>query len=127
VNSVYILLKMKIITNLLNAFEKNYFYIAMVLHLLFIIAFLGIVYINSSYLKTLNIIVQFAVAMYLLIRFHPFREHEMKQYDYRIIFSCALFLLINLGLVEGIKSYLPNLMKIPQITKITKNPNSETM
>ena len=100
---------MKFVTQLLDEFEKNYMYVNIVIHTIFFATFLGIVYINTSYLRQLNIFIQFAVCVFLMIRFHPFRKHEFHQYDAGIIFSCALFLLFNLGIVEYIKQYLPSL------------------
>jgi len=100
---------MKIVTLLLDEFEKNYVYLNIVVHAIFFAVFLGIVYINTAYLRQLNILTQFVVCAFLMIRFHPFRKHEFRQYDAGIIFSCALFLLFNLGVVESVKQYLPSL------------------
>lgn len=108
-DSMYRAPNMKIFTQLLDEFEKNYMYLNIVVHAIFFAVFLGIVYVNTSYLRQLNIFTQFVVCVFLMIRFHPFRKHEFHQYDAGIIFSCALFLLFNLGVVESVKQYLPSL------------------
>jgi hypothetical protein len=100
---------MKIVTQALDQFEKNYMYLNLIVHALFFAVFLGIVYINTIYLRQLNIFIQVVVCLFLMIRFHPFRKHEFHGYDAGIIFSCALFLLLNLGMVEWVKQYLPSL------------------
>ena len=102
---------MNVITQGLNGFEKNYMYFNVGIHAVFFLVFLGVIYVNTAFLRELNILIQISVCLFLMIRFHPFRRHEFHCYDAGIIFSCALFLLVNLGIVESIKQYLPTLQK----------------
>ena len=87
---------------LFELFGRYYPYIIILIHVLYFSIFIGILSMNSLYIKSLNIFLQLLVSIFLLIRFHPFREHELKKYDSRIIFSCAIFLITNLLFVEGI-------------------------
>lgn len=91
---------------LFELFGRYYPYIIILVHVLYFSIFIGIMTINSVYIKSLNVFVQLLVCIFLLIRFHPFREHELKKYDSRIIFSCAIFLITNLLFVEGINQYI---------------------
>jgi hypothetical protein len=85
---------------LLQYFGRYYVYILTILQISYVLAFVGLNYINPVYLNSFNIFIQFFVCIFLLVRFHPYREHQLKPYDSKIIFSSALFLLVNLGFVE---------------------------
>jgi hypothetical protein len=88
------------IDNLLEYFGRYFDYSVIVLHITYILIFFGILSVNPTYIEGFNIIVQFVICLFLLFRFHPFRKHELRVYDSKIIFSSALFLLINLGAVK---------------------------
>jgi len=51
---------------------------------------------------------QVFVCTFLIYRFNPLRKqtHTLKPYDAKIIFSSALFLLLNTGLAEVFERYL---------------------
>lgn len=87
-----------------------------ILQLSYVLALLGIVYIDPTQINKLNIIVQLFVCTFLIIRFHPFRSHELRKYDSQIIFGSALFLLANLGITQyvlaHIKAFVPNTIAI---------------
>jgi hypothetical protein len=38
------------------------------------------------------------VCLFLIIRFHPYRKHELRNFDAKIIFASAILLLTNTGL-----------------------------
>ena len=42
---------------------------------------------------------QLIVCIFLIYRFHPYRKHVLQEYDARIIFSSAMFLLVNISAV----------------------------
>ena len=100
----------------LQYFGRYYVYILTILQIIYVLIFFGLVYINPMYLTTFNILIQSFVCIFLLIRFHPYREHHLKQYDSKIIFSSALFLLINLGFIEIFR----NIVKIDYISRINQ-------
>lgn len=106
----------KSLDGVLQYFGRYYVYILSILQIAYVVAFLGLVYINPIYLNTFNILVQSLVCIFLVIRFHPYREHHLKQYDSKIIFSSALFLLINLGFVEIFRNIIKNdIIKLKEI------------
>lgn len=59
---------------------------------------------NSShyvYFYQLNNLIQFLIAVFLLIRYHPFKtKYDLLKSDGYLIFASACFLLINLGIVH---------------------------
>ena len=42
---------------------------------------------------------QVLVCIFLIYRFHPYRNHVLQKYDAQIIFSSAMFLLVNISAV----------------------------
>ena len=80
--------------------SKYYRFLPIILYLLYGLIFLGLVYINPEYLHTFKLIMQLFVCLFLIYRFHPYRTHTLRKYDSQIIFSSAMFLLVNTGMVE---------------------------
>lgn len=76
-----------------------------ILHLVYILLFLGIIRYTPAIINNLNILIQLFVCLFLMIKFHPFRKHELKEFDSTIIFGSAMFLLTNLGFTQLIKTY----------------------
>jgi hypothetical protein len=106
----------KSLDGVLQYFGRYYVYILTILQVIYVLTFIGLVYINPLYLTAFNILIQSFVCIFLLIRFHPYREHELRNYDSKIIFSSALFLLVNLGFVEIFR----NIVKIDYISSLIK-------
>jgi len=67
--------------------------------------FLGIFATIPTYVKYMNIGVQFFLCFFLMIRFHPFREkyHPLKKVDTTFIFGTGFILFTNLVLVELVR------------------------
>lgn len=84
---------------------KNYIYLGMALYGAYIALFMGIVTFSPEYINELKLLMQTIVCLVLILRFNPLRKHELKQYDANIIFSSAIFLLINSGLAETFDHY----------------------
>jgi len=68
-----------------------------------------VVLMNQSWLRKTNTIVQVLLCMILLIKYHPFREHDFKKNDAKLIFGSALFLFFNLGIIEYLNAAVSNL------------------
>ena len=107
----------KSLDGVLQYFGRYYVYILTILQITYVLTFVGLVYINPMYLTTFNILIQSFVCIFLLIRFHPYREHHLRQYDSKIIFSSALFLLINLGFVEIFRNIITPFDYISRLIK----------
>lgn len=70
------------------------------IYITYVLTFLGISYIDSSKLRLFSIIIQFIISFILMVRFHPFNDHELTKFDRAIIFSSASFLFFNLLITE---------------------------
>ena len=72
-----------------------------VLYISYLAVFLGIWYIDESYIRVFSTIVQLVVCIFLIVRFFPFSKiYEITKLDASIIFYCATFLLLNVVVVE---------------------------
>jgi hypothetical protein len=84
---------------------KHYSYLSLALYSAYIVLFLGVVNFNPSYITELKLLMQVVICVVLIYRFNPFRKHELKKYDANIIFSSAIFLLVNTGIAEVFERY----------------------
>ena len=85
---------------LINQAGKYYRILPIVLTTLYGLLFIGVIYINPEYLQIFITIMQLFVCLFLIYRFHPYKEHVLKKYDAQIIFSSAIFLLVNITAVD---------------------------
>ena len=88
---------------------KHYSYLSVALYTAYIVVFLGVVNFNPAYITDLKLLMQVVICVVLIYRFNPFRTHELKKYDANIIFSSAIFLLVNTGIAEVFERYLVKL------------------
>jgi len=81
--------------------EYTYLIMVFVLQLLYFVVFFGIITIDQNYIRFLNIFMQSFIILFLLYRFHPYREtFIIKRVDLTIVFGSALLLGTNLISVE---------------------------
>lgn len=81
--------------------KHNIFWISIIsIHVLYIFTFLGIVFLNQKYIRLFSIVTQTIICILLLLRFNPFMDHQVTQFDKSMIFSSASFLLFNLLFTE---------------------------
>uniref|UniRef100_A0A6C0JM35 Uncharacterized protein n=1 Tax=viral metagenome TaxID=1070528 RepID=A0A6C0JM35_9ZZZZ len=88
------------IDKFLDLLVPYYIYSIVLVHVLYVFLFIGILKFAANYLPILNICIQVFVCIFLILRFHPFRNHHFKEGDAHVIFGSATFLLLNLGFVE---------------------------
>jgi hypothetical protein len=84
---------------------KHYSYLSIALYGAYIVLFLGVVNFNPAYITDLKLLMQVVICVILIYRFNPLRTHELKKYDANIIFSSAIFLLVNTGIAEVFERY----------------------
>ena len=100
--------------NSLHTYDKTkvgiYWSLLSLLYLCYFLVYFGIYYINPIYIKILTILVHSFICIYLLWRFHPFREYRLHPFDNQIIFASAFILLTN-GLIDQFKEYILPLLK----------------
>lgn len=90
----------KIFDYVINQAGKYYRILPIILTTLYGLLFVGLIYINPEYLQNFRTIMQLFVCLFLIYRFHPYKEHVLKKYDAQIIFSSAIFLLVNITAVD---------------------------
>lgn len=86
--------------NTVNKTKTIYKVTMALIHIIYIFLFFGILTIDFKYLRLFSIFIQILVCIFLIIRFHPFREHYYEKNDATILFGSAIFMLENLGLTE---------------------------
>jgi hypothetical protein len=104
---------MKLVNDIISTLDpfvdksiKFYVYLIVFAHVVYVFVFMGMISMNSVYLRELNFAAQAIVCLILIIRFFPLRHHELKKHDPALIFGCSTFLLMNLGFYEYARSYL---------------------
>lgn len=83
-------------------------------YILYIIAYLGIKYYDPKYLDMLENIIKYYVIGFLLIRFNPFSSNKFNEFDRKIVFSSAIFLLSTTSVIQygknvNILAYFPSI------------------
>ena len=126
---------MKIIENIMRSIENlvsrgdKYYDSALIfthiLNIIYLVVFsiFGISLVRIQMIRGLNTLIQTSICILLLIKYHPYRQHVFSQSDSRLIFSCAVFLFFNLGLVDPLdRINPPDTSAIKQtIAKINKH------
>lgn len=70
------------------------------LYILYGITFFHIINVNPMWIRLLSTAIQSLICLFLLVRFNPFRKHELREFDGQIIFASAFLLLTNLVSTE---------------------------
>ncbi len=81
-------------------YEKFYNYITYLWYILFFIAFFQLSKYAPEYLDELVIIIKTFICVFLLYRFNPYSKKEFTDFDKRIVFDSALYLLFSSLFVE---------------------------
>jgi hypothetical protein len=93
------MLSYKLLDNVTDTIGKYYGVLPTILLIAYGLVFMGVIYINSEYLYMFKTMMQVLVCIFLIYRFHPYRNHVLQKYDAKIIFSSAIFLLVNISAV----------------------------
>ena len=93
------MLSYKLLDNVTDTIGKYYGVLPTILLIAYGLIFMGVIYINSEYLYMFKTMMQVLVCIFLIYRFHPYRNHALQKYDAKIIFSSAIFLLVNISAV----------------------------
>lgn len=98
------------------SWHENAFHITLYMsYALYIIAFTGILSFNPQYLSTLETIIKYYIAIMLLIRFNPYVNRKITEFDKHLVFEAAMLLFISTTAYAIAKSY------IGEITHIVHN------
>jgi len=81
------------------------------IYFIYITTFLGLSWISITYVRYLDIFVQAFIGIFLVLRFLPYRNHELRKNDAMLIFGSGIFLLTNLGLSTYITKFMNTTVK----------------
>ncbi len=91
----------------LDSIKKPIYLISIgTLYLMYFLIFFGLFNISPEYTRLFSNFIQLGICLFLIIRFNPFRQHELREFDGTIIFGSAMFLLANLGITEYIIQFI---------------------
>jgi hypothetical protein len=97
--------------NILDKIKKPvYLTIIGFIYLSYFLIFFGLFYINKKYIDIFSNLLLTFVCLFLILRFHPFRKHELRDFDATIIFGSAVLLLTNAGLTNIIANDISNVI-----------------
>ena len=91
---------MEIESNLELIKKPVYVALIIMLYSCYFLLYVGIFYINPTYIKSLSIAIRLFICMFLLYKFHPFREHKLSYFDDKLIFASAILILTDMGITQ---------------------------
>ena len=110
-----------------NIKKPTYLLLVGTFYLLYIIAFLGIAYVNPTYITNVSLALQLFISLFLLYKFHPFREHKLEHFDGTLIFASALILLTNTGFISISEQQVLSKMKGALTSGSGKSANRDSL
>ena len=88
------------------AIHENIFHIGIFLsYLLYFFAFFRIGAYNPKFLEQLQEYLKYYVTGFLLIRFNPFSKSTFTEFDRKVVFSSAIFLLTTTTFTQYSKNF----------------------
>ena len=94
-----------------------YLLIVGIIYLSYFLLFFGIYTVNPQWVEYLSKFIQFFICAFLIIRFHPFRNHELRDFDDKLIFGSGLILISDLGVTSYLKTNINK--NLPILTDIS--------
>lgn len=91
-----------------TAFVENFYYTLLyAFYFLYILVILNLAYFQSvtTYLPLIQSTLKYFVIIFLMIRFNPYSNDKLTEFDKKIIFSSSLFLLSTTAVTDTLLSY----------------------
>jgi hypothetical protein len=90
--------------------EDVYYYLLYTFYILYILLILNLSYFNSitKYLPAIQSALKYFVIIFLIIRFNPYSNAKITEFDKKIIFSSSLFLLSTTTFTDLLLTYFNN-------------------
>ena len=104
-------------------YEKFYIYIQYTSYIFFIISFLQLSVYAPEYLNELNIILKSIICGLLLYRFNPWNKIILTEFDKKLVFDSALYLLFSTLLIDFYLLIKKKYYTVKNKTKIYINEN----
>ena len=88
-------------------FEKFYYTLLYAFYILYVLVILNLAYFRSvtTYLPAIQSALKYFVILFLMIRFNPYSNEKITDFDKSIIFSSSLFLLSTTAVTDALLSY----------------------
>ena len=89
-------------------FVENFYYTLLYgFYILYILVILNLAYFKSvtTYLPAIQSALKYFVVLFLMIRFNPYSNEKITDFDKKIIFSSSLFLLSTTAITDALLSY----------------------
>ena len=88
--------------------ENIFLYSINASYVLYMIALLGIGGFAPQYLDHLKVFLKIYIGLLLVFRYNPitYKEKKFSEFDRRLVFSSAIFLLLSTTLIGGIENFL---------------------
>jgi len=95
-------------------------------HILYLAVFLGVAFIDETYIRYLSTMIQTFVAIFLTIRFNPYltSDYRITEFDKQVIFYSATFLLLNVVATEVFTLFIQNTPLDPLIKFVKSSMTS---
>jgi hypothetical protein len=112
INQLYIMKSLNYIAesidSLIDSFSAPiYNLLILILYVTYIIAIIGVTYINPEYTRYLTVFIQSFIAIILMVRFNPLRSKvQFTDNDRTFVFSAAFYLLLNDEFTQYIIDYM---------------------
>ncbi len=87
-------------------------------YILYIVAFLRIGTHNPQYLDLLQVYMKYYVTIFLLIRFNPFVKSQFTDFDRKVVFSSAIFLLTTTTFTQYANKF--DILELVKTLKFTR-------
>jgi hypothetical protein len=102
----------KTIDNILDNVKRPiYLGSVFTLECIYVLIFFKFINYTPTVVLYVNYFIQAFISIFLILKFHPFRKHEIKEFDSTIICGSAIFLLANIGFTEYMKHYFETAAK----------------
>lgn len=95
-------------------------------YILYALFVLGFTVLNIEYLMIFKTVIHSFICLFLIAKFHPFREHTLSKTDSHIIFSAAMILLINMGVINTIYDYMEKYKIEKRVSNMIELANQTT-
>jgi hypothetical protein len=116
------------IDSVVNVLPRTIFIGSVILYISYFVLYWGLFSINKDYVNYIHVGVQIIISLFLIIRFHPFRNHVLEVGDSAVIFSSAMFLLTSLGVTQYTYYITADKLKnVPVLNKIITNNTRSTL
>ena len=87
--------------------EDVYYYLLYTFYVLYILVILNLSYFNSmtKYLPAIQSALKYFVIIFLIVRFNPYSNAKITEFDKKIIFSSSFFLLSTTTFTDLLLTY----------------------